>query len=172
MKLTVAITLMALGGANAFAPALQRSSSASTASSQLNLFGGGNKGGDAAAKGPGGGMMDQLAMFKKAQEMASKKQKLDEELAKEKYFGTAADGKVTVECKFSPSKNPMDPQPDYDAVGFDFDEEWYDSVTPEELSAAVKEAVIDGIEKTNVVVGEKYKILGEELAAMSQAESK
>jgi hypothetical protein len=166
MKLAVVLTVLALGGANAFAPTLQRSS----ASSQLNLFGGGNKGGDAAAaKGPGGGMMDQLAMFKKAQEMASKKQKLDQELAKEKYFGTAADGKVTVECKFSPSKNPMDPQPDYDAVGFDFDEEWYDSVTPEELSTAVKEAVIDGIEKTNVVVGEKYKILGEELAAMTQA---
>ena len=167
MKLTVAITVLALGGANAFAPALQRSS----ASSQLNLFGGGSKGGDAAAKAPGGGMMDQLAMFKKAQEMASKKQKLDQELAKEKYFGTAADGKVTVECKFSPSKNPMDPQPDYDAVAFDFDEEWYNSATPEELSDAVKLAVIDGIEKTNVVVGEKYKILGEELAAMSaQAE--
>merc|ERR1719343_397880 len=62
--------------------------------------------------------MDQLAMFKKAQEMAKKKQQLDQELAAETFTGGAADGKVTVSCKFAPSKNPMDPQPDYLATGF------------------------------------------------------
>jgi len=164
MKLSVVVNVLILGCTNAFAPALRRSSSIS--SSQLNLFGGGNKDGE--SKGPGGGMMNQLAMFKKAQEMAQKKQTLDQDLAKEIFKGSAANGKVTVDCKFSPSKNPMDPQPDYDAVAFDFDEEWYDSVTPEELGTAVKEALLDGIEQTNVAVSEKYEILGKELQGLTE----
>merc|ERR1719437_335273 len=88
--------------------------------------------------------MDQLAMFKKAQEMAKKKQQLDKELASESFEGVAADGKVKAICKFVPSKNPMDPQPDYQAAGFDFDEEWYESATPDDLSAAIKEAIMNG----------------------------
>jgi len=164
MKISVVVNVLVLGCANAFAPALQISSSIS--SSQLDLFGGGNKDGE--SKGPGGGMMNQLAMFKKAQEMAQKKQTLDQDLAKEIFKGSAADGKVIVDCKFSPSKNPMDPQPDYDAVAFDFDEEWYNSVTPEDLGTAVKEALLDGIEQTNAAVSEKYKILGEELQGLTQ----
>merc|ERR1719491_515153 len=107
--------------------------------------------------------MDQLAMFKKAQEMAQKKQKLDKELSEETYTGSAADGKVTVSCKFSPSKNPMDPQPDYQATGFDFNEEWYEGVSPEDLGKAVEEALLNGIENTNEAVKEKYKALEEDL---------
>merc|ERR1712194_374901 len=123
--------------------------------SQLGLFGGGSKeGGDGKA-----GMMDQLAMFKKAQEMAKKKNDLDKELASETFAGSGADGKVTAQCKFAPSKNPMDPQPDYQAAGFEFDEEWYEAASPEELGAAVTEAYRDGIEVTNVAVQEKYKLL-------------
>ena len=147
---------MAAGGASAFAPNPTTTSS----SSQLSLFGGGSK--DGAAK-PGGGMMDQLAMFKKAQEMAQKKQKLDQELASETFTGSGADGKVTVSCKFAPSKNPMDPQPDYTTTGFDFDEEWYEAAACEDLGMAIKEAILDGIENTNEAVKEKYKLLEEDL---------
>ena len=158
MKLSVIAVAMAISGASAFAP----NPTITRSSSQLNLFGGGSKAGEAGEK-KGGGMMDQLAMFKKAQEMAQKKQKLDQELATETYEGIGADGKVTVSCSFSPSKNPMDPQPDYKTTGFDFDETWYDGATPEELSTAVKEALMDGIEKTNNAVMEKYKLLEADL---------
>mmetsp|Transcript_24049 Transcript_24049/g.51129 ORF Transcript_24049/g.51129 Transcript_24049/m.51129 type:complete len:164 (+) Transcript_24049:110-601(+) len=158
MKISVFVAAMAIGGATAFAP---NPTITSSSASQLNLFGGGSKDGE--AKGPGGGMMDQLAMFKKAQEMAQKKQKLDQELASESYSGSAADGKVTVSCSFSPSKNPMDPQPDYKATGFDFDADWYEAASPEDLSTAVKEALMDGIDKTNEAVKEKYKLLEEDL---------
>lgn len=139
MKISVLITMMAASGASAFAPTPTTTSS----NLQLGLFGGGSKDGDSK---PGGGMMDQLAMFKKAQEMAKKKQTLDQELASETFEGVAADGKVKASCKFVPSKNPMDPQPDYQATGFDFEEEWYDAASPDDLSAAVKEAFMNSIE--------------------------
>ena len=114
--------------------------------------------------------MDQLAMFKKAQEMAQKKNKLDQELANEDFVGEGADGKVKGTFKFVPIKNPMDPNPDYEAVSFEFDDEWYESATPEELSAAVKEAISAGIEKTNAAVIEKYQALqGDLMDAFSGA---
>ena len=53
----------------------------------------------------------------------------------------------------------MDPNPDYEAVSFEFDDEWYDATSPEDLSAAVKEAITDGVEKTNAAVVEKYQAL-------------
>ncbi|KAL3911127.1 MAG: hypothetical protein SGARI_001794 [Bacillariaceae sp.] len=167
MKLPLATALLAIGGATAFAPVSRYSQSSSLRQQQqqeqqLNLFGGGNKGGDAGAK-KGPGMMDQLAMFKKAADMAKKKQALDNELASETFEGKSENGKVTAMCKFSPSKNPMDPQPDYETTGFEFDDEWYESSSPEDLSAAVKEAIMNGIEATNLAVGEKYKVLEEDL---------
>lgn len=103
--------------------------------------------------------MDQMAMFKKAQEMAQKKNKLDEELAKENFIGEGADGKVKGTFKFVPTKNPMDPNPDYEAASFEFDDAWFESATPEELSTAVKEAINSGIEKTNQAVMETYQAL-------------
>merc|ERR1712087_14593 len=112
------------------------------------------------------GMMDQLAMFKKAQEMAQKKQKLDNELASESFTGSAADGKVTIQCKFSPSKNPMDPQPDYQASGFEFDEEWWEGASPEDISEAIQDAYRDGIAVTNVAVQAKYKQLEEDIKSL------
>ena len=163
MKLTATATLLAIGGAAAFAPVSRYSSSLrqQQTTSSLNLFGGGNKSGGDDKKGPG--MMDQLAMFKKAADMAKKKQALDKELAAETFEGQAADGKVTAMCKFSPSGNPMDPQPDYAATGFVFDEEWYDAASPEDIATAAKEAITNAIEKTNIAVSEKYKVLEEDL---------
>jgi hypothetical protein len=126
----------------------------------LHLFGGGgNK--DADKKGPS--MMDQLAMFKKAQEMAQKKQKLDEELKKEVFIGTAADGKVKATFKFVPVANPLDPNPDYEPTGFEFDDEFYNSASAEELSEAVYAAILSGIEKTNMAVAQKYVELQNDL---------
>ena len=72
-----------------------RVTSQHASSTSLNLFGSKpkdpNSDGDAPQQP---GMMDQLAMFKKAQEIASKKAAIDKELAEEKIVGTAADGKI------------------------------------------------------------------------------
>ena len=92
MKVSLFLTSLLASQATAFAP--QQSAASSTA---LNLFGG-NKGGDD-KKGPGG-MMDQLAMFKKAQEVATKKKELDAELANMEFEGSGADGKVKVSFKY------------------------------------------------------------------------
>lgn len=100
--------------ANAFSVGPQNSattSSSRTSDTSLNLFGG-KKEGAAGGKEGGPGFMDQMAMFKKAQEMATKKQKLDEELQQENYEGTGADGQVVASLAFIPVKNPMDPNPD------------------------------------------------------------
>jgi hypothetical protein len=158
----VSLSLVGLSSVAAFAPSMHTFNPCSTSSvrhsSQLHLFGGG--GGskkDGEKKGPG--MMDQLAMFKKAQEMAQKKKKLDDELAAMEFTGTAADGKVTGTFKFIPITNPMDPNPDYEATRFDFDDEWYASASPEDLSVAVKECIEKGIEQTNEAVTKKYETL-------------
>ena len=153
MKVAV-LSLLTFSSVGAFAPIQTSTIHTST---QLHLFGGGGdkKGGE--KKGPG--MMDQLAMFKKAQEMAQKKKKLDDELAAMEFTGTGADGKVTGTFKFIPISNPMDPNPDYDAIAFDFDDDWYASASPEDLSAAVKECVEKGIEETNKAVTKKYETL-------------
>jgi len=129
---------------------------------QLNLFGGGGKKAEG-QKGPG--MMDQLAMFKKAQAMASKKKELDAELSKMTFEGQSSNGKVTLQMKYVASMNPMDPNPEYDPQDFVFDDEWYESCTPEELSVASKEAIEDAIKKTNEAATEKYAVLQEDLMA-------
>ena len=137
----------------------------SSSSTSLNLFGAGNKEGD--KKAPG--MMDQLAMFKKAQEMAQKKQKLDEELKQMTFEGTAADGKVKASFKYVPVTNPMDPNPDYEATNFEFDDEFYESASPEEIAESVKVAIVDGIKNTNTAVAEKYSVLqGDLMEAFGQ----
>ena len=153
MKLT-SLFLTSLAVTHAFSP-----QSTSRSTSSLNLFGGGGGGGE--KKGPG--MMDQLAMFKKAQEVAKKKQKLDEELKLETFSGTGADGKVSMSFKFMPVINPMDPNPDYDIVSIDFDDAYYESASAEELSEAVKDAYMSGIKTTNEAVAAKYQTLQADL---------
>mmetsp|Transcript_7119 Transcript_7119/g.17863 ORF Transcript_7119/g.17863 Transcript_7119/m.17863 type:complete len:166 (+) Transcript_7119:125-622(+) len=160
MKIAAFAAVMAIGGASAFAPNPTTIASSSAATT-LNLFGGGSQ--EGGEKKLGGGMMDQLAMFKKAQEMAKKKNQLDDELAAENFTGKSADGQVTVSCSFSPSKNPMDPQPDYQATKFDFDADWFEGASPEDIGAAVKEALMDGIEVTNEAVKQKYSLLEEDI---------
>lgn len=142
---------------NAFSVAPQNGRTATATS--LNLFGGKKEGDD--KKGPG--FMDQMAMFKKAQEMASKKQKLDAELQQEVFTGQDADGKVTVSLQFVPVKNPMDPNPDYEASGFEFDNDWWEGASPEDISAAVTESLLAGITNCNTKVAEKYAVLQTDL---------
>ena len=132
----------------------------SSSSTTLHLFGGGAKEGGE-KKGPG--MMDQLAMFKKAQEVAQKKKELDTELAKMDFQGTGADGKVKATFKYNPSTNPMDPNPEYEVKSFDFDDEFYSSSSPEEIADAVEAAIMDGIENTNKAVADKYEVLQTDL---------
>ena len=134
--------------------------STSTSGTILNLFGGNKGDGD---KKPG--MMDQLAMFKKAQEMAQKKQKLDLELQKMDFVGTAVDGNVKVSFKYVPVSNPMDPNPDYEATSFQFDPTWFEASTPENISSAIQAAIKDGVEQTNNAVAQKYAVLQEDLMA-------
>lgn len=154
MKL-FAISTSLLATANAFAPSHQ----ASTASTTLNLFGGG--GGDKEGGDKKPGMMDQLAMFKKAQEMAQKKKELDEELKKEDFKGTTEGCSVNI--KYVPVANPMDPNPDYEAVSFEFDDGYFDSASADEIAAACKAAYEDGMKVTNEAVAKKYSVLQESL---------
>lgn len=158
MKLSVfGIVALAAPSALAFAPSLTTSSPPS--STALHLFGGKKEG---EGGGPGG-MMNQLAMFKKAQEVAQKKKKLDEELMAESFEAEAADGKVKATFKYVPVANPMDPNPDYEAVNFAFDEEYYESTSPEDLAKACQEVVKSGIEVINKAVSEKYAVLQKDL---------
>ncbi|KAL7578335.1 hypothetical protein ACA910_012741 [Epithemia clementina (nom. ined.)] len=157
-SVTAAFSTLGRPQTHAFSPSMKKGSS-----SALYLFGGGGGGGgDAAKKGPG--FMDQLAMLKKAQEIAQKRGKLDEELKKMSFVGESANGKVKATFKYVPATNPMDPNPDYEAIKFDFDDEFFASATPEELSAAIKECIVNGIDSTNKAVAEKYSVLQGDLA--------
>jgi DNA-binding protein YbaB len=172
MKLSVALTITLVVGlasdSGAFAPRIAPSTRWTTSTTTLNLFGGKKTSGDGgglANKG-GGGMMDQLAMLKKATEVAGLKKKIDEDLAAESFEGIAADGKVTVVCKFVPSANPMDPQPEYEVASVSFEDGWYESASPEDISDAVKAAIANGTEKANAVATEKYNALAGALKGM------
>uniref|UniRef100_A0A7S2XNJ3 Nascent polypeptide-associated complex subunit alpha-like UBA domain-containing protein n=1 Tax=Attheya septentrionalis TaxID=420275 RepID=A0A7S2XNJ3_9STRA len=160
MKLSIISSVLFLtAGASAFAPVSQQSRTATS----LNLFGG-KKGADGAPKAPG--MMDQLGMLKKAQEIASKKQKLDQELKVLEFAGTGADGKVTATVVYAPGTNPMNPLPSYDLKAIDIDEAYLESASVEDLSAAVKAAIQSGEEATIKAVNEKMMVLQEDLAGM------
>ena len=130
-------------------------------STSLNLFGSKPKGEGDAAKQPG--MMDQLAMFKKAQELAQKKKALDDELANETIVGTAADGNIEVTIKYVPPQLPANPSPGYEAADVNINEEYLNEVSSEDLSAALVTAIRDGETKATARVGEKYKALEEDM---------
>lgn len=156
MKLLVIVSALLASQVSAFTASLPSIRQRSTTSSALNLFGGGG-GGGGDKKGPG--MMDQLAMLKKAQEVATKKKKLDDELAKMEFVGESEGGKVKAHLKYVPSTNPMDPNPDYEVVSFDFDDDFYESSEPSDIAASVKVAIEEGVKTTNEAVVEKYSTL-------------
>jgi len=112
--------------------------------------------------------MDQLAMFKKAQEVAQKKNELDKELAAMDTIGSAADGKVKITVKYVPAQLPSNPNPGYDVVAIDIDEEYLGEVSCEDLSSSLVEAIRNGEEKAAVLVAEKYQALQADLGEMLQ----
>jgi hypothetical protein len=163
-QVSVLLVLLLPPLALSFAPSSRclPSVSSSTTTTQCNLFGSGGGGSTKNGERKGPGMMDQLAMFKKAQEMATKKKKLDEELQKMTFTGDNP-GKVSGTFKYVPIANPMDPNPDYEAVSFDWDESFFESASPAELSQAAQTAILRGIEQTNLAVAEKYATLQADL---------
>lgn len=110
--------------------------------------------------------MDQLAMFKRAQEIASKKNDLDKEIAEMEIIGSAADGSVKVTVQYIPAQMPTNPSPGYDAVNVDIEESYLEGASCEELGEALVNAIRDGETAATKVVGEKYKVLEEEMQAM------
>ncbi|KAL7509885.1 hypothetical protein ACHAXN_006793 [Cyclotella atomus] len=133
-----------------------------THNTQLNLFGSKNKD-STPQQGGQPGMMDQLAMFKKAQEIASKKNEIDKELAAENIVGEAADGKIKITVQYVPPQLPMNPTPGYEAKAVDIDEAYLNEVSSEELSAALVEAIRNGEKAAMERVAEKYKALEEDM---------
>jgi len=128
---------------------------------RLNLFGGKKEGGGD-KKGPG--MMDQLAMLKKAQEVASKKMTLDKELAKTEHVGKSSNEKVTVTVKYIPPL-PLQ-QPGYDGVAMDIDDDFLSSGSSEDISEAISEAIKDGYVKATLATAQKMQELTMELSAI------
>jgi len=102
-------------------------------------------------------------MFKKAQELAQKKKKLDDELANETIMGTAADGNIEITVKYIPPQLPANPTPGYEAAAVNINEEYLSQVSSEDLSVALVEAIRDGEKKATERVGEKYKELEEDM---------
>ena len=162
MKVSLLSTSLLIGSIQAFAPNF----AARTSTTQLNLFGGKKEGGDDSSGGGMGGMMDQLAMFKKAQEIASKKNNLDKEIAEMEIIGSAADGNIKVTIQYIPAQMPTNPSPGYDAVNVNIDENYLEGASCEELGEALVNAIRDGETAATKIVGEKYKVLEEEMQAM------
>jgi hypothetical protein len=157
---TFSILIVSLSNVNGFLlltpSAVQRTS--------LNLFGGGGGGKDSGGQPQQPGMMDQLAMFKKAQEIATKKRKLDEELQKTVYEGISTNENVKVMMKYVPVTNPMDPNPEYEPIQFIFDnDDYYNTVPVTDLSQDIQSALMNGIETINQRVAEKYATLQADL---------
>jgi DNA-binding protein YbaB len=158
---TIATLLLTATSATAFSTS-RTAAATLRQSTTLNLFGSKPKDPNSdAAKQPG--MMDQLAMFKKAQELAQKKKKLDDELANETIMGTAADGNIEITVKYIPPQLPANPTPGYEAAAVNINEEYLSQVSSEDLSVALVEAIRDGEKKATERVGEKYKELEEDM---------
>lgn len=154
-------TMLLVSGACAFAPSISTNNSIS-----LNLFGGKKDSAGKAAPGPMGGMMDQLAMFKKAQEIAKKKNELDQEIAQMEIIGTAADGKIKVTVQYVPAQMPTNPSPSYEAKKIDIDDAYFNEVSPSTLSEELVTAIRDGETAATKIVAEKYQSLDKELSSI------
>lgn len=159
MKLSITTILLLTSNVSSFILSVPKISTITPSQTSLNLFGGKKEG---EKKGPG--MMDQIAMLKKAQEVASKKMALDKELAQVEQIGVSSNEKVKATIKYVPPL-PMQ-QPGYDGAKFDIDEEYLSSASAEELSTMVKEALEDGYKKATVATAEKMQSLSAELGSI------
>lgn len=98
-------------------------------------------------------------MFKKAQELSQMKNDIDKELAEEKITGSAADGNIEITVKYVPPQMPTNPSPGYEASDVTINEEYLASVSAEDLSSDLVEAIRAGEKSAMDLVGEKYKAL-------------
>ena len=166
---TLATIILTVTSASAFSSTsrigVTSNTNIQTTSTSLNLFGSKPKDPNA-DKQQQPGMMDQLAMFKKAQELAQKKNNLDKELAKEKIMGTAAEGNIEITIQYVPPQLPISPSPGYEATDVNINEEYLKDVTAEDLSASLVEAIRNGEQRATEIVGEKYKALEEDMKAI------
>ena len=105
-------------------------------------------------------------MFKKAQELATKKNAIDKELAEEKITGSAAEGNIEITVKYVPPQLPTNPTPGYEASDVNINEEYLASVSAEDLSSALVEAIREGEKNAMERVGEKYKALEEDMKSI------
>eukprot|EP00986_Skeletonema_menzelii_P013451 scaffold7852_cov151-Skeletonema_menzelii.AAC.16 len=164
MKTASIATLLLLTASSATAFSTARISShsvtQSSSSTSLNLFGSKPKDPNQPQQP---GMMDQLAMFKKAQEIATKKKKLDDELSNETITGTSAEGNIEITVKYVPPQLPANPTPGYEAAAVSINEDYLKEVKAEDLSVALVEAIRDGESKATARVAEKYKELEEDM---------
>ena len=117
-------------------------------------------------------MMDQLAMFKKAQEVAKKKGDLDKELQQTDIVGAAADDKIKVTVKYIPAQLPANPNPGYDVVAIDIDEGYLADVACDDLNDALVEGIRAAETKATQMVAEKYQALQNDMAEMLQGMQK
>eukprot|EP00585_Thalassiosira_rotula_P001937 CAMPEP_0196141138 /NCGR_PEP_ID=MMETSP0910-20130528/8802_1 /TAXON_ID=49265 /ORGANISM="Thalassiosira rotula, Strain GSO102" /LENGTH=175 /DNA_ID=CAMNT_0041402195 /DNA_START=43 /DNA_END=570 /DNA_ORIENTATION=- len=163
---TLATILLTASSATAFStsrPGVINQNALQSSTTSLNLFGSKPKDPDAEGAPAQPGMMDQLAMFKKAQELAQKKNQLDKELSEEKIVGTAADGKIEISIQYIPPQLPVNPTPGYEATDVSIDEEYLAEVSAADLSEALVEAIRNGEKTATEKVGEKYKSLEEDM---------
>jgi DNA-binding protein YbaB len=161
---TVLFAVVSSDSASAFTTSSSRKTVAGSCSSTSQYLFGSKPKAEGSKQQPG--MMDQLAMFKKAQELSQKKTEIDKELANEKIVGTAADGNIKVTIKYIPPQLPVNPTPGYEAAEVDIDEAYLESVSAEELSASLVEAIRNGEVKAAELVGQKYKVLEEAMKSI------
>jgi DNA-binding protein YbaB len=128
-------------------PVVKNSSFSTT---KLSLFGGKKESGD--KKGPG--FLDQMAMLKKAQEVAMKKMAMDKELSQISFVGEGgAGGKVKATVKYVPPP-PMQ-QPSYEGSAITIDETFLQSSNVDELGEAITEALSNAYQKASSEVTTK-----------------
>jgi DNA-binding protein YbaB len=155
MKWIVSVTLLlaVLSAANGFVvlPLVKNSILKKSTTVELYLFGG-KKDGSSDKKGPG--FMDQMAMLKKAQEVAMKKMAMDKELSQLSFVGEGgAGGKIKATVKYIPPP-PMQ-QPSYEGSAVDIDESFLQSSNVDDLGEAITEALSNAYQKAHAEVTTK-----------------
>mmetsp|Transcript_43612 Transcript_43612/g.64735 ORF Transcript_43612/g.64735 Transcript_43612/m.64735 type:complete len:184 (-) Transcript_43612:320-871(-) len=164
MKLSFALLpALLVGTSNAFSV---NSAFHTRSSTRLNLFGGGGDKPAAAGGGGGGaGMLQQMAAFKKAQEVLAEKAKLEKELSGDEFSATGADGKVTTVMKYVPAPGAMG-EPTLGVESFAFDDDWFQGASVDDVKAGVKEAYEEGKKEIAKAVQEKFAPFTEKMAKM------
>mmetsp|Transcript_3368 Transcript_3368/g.4986 ORF Transcript_3368/g.4986 Transcript_3368/m.4986 type:complete len:167 (-) Transcript_3368:193-693(-) len=166
MKLTISVPcllLLAVSTANAFSFSKSSFQSTRHSTTELSLFGGKK------ADGSKPGFMDQMAMLKKAQEVAMKKVAIDKELSQLSFVGEAASGKVKVTVKYIPPQPQQHPYPGYEGTAVDIEEAYLQNSGADELGEALTEALSDAYKKCQLEVSTKMQEFALQFQEMMKA---